>query len=225
MKPHSIQKPTNKIKVWDLPTRVFHWALAIGFVVSFASAKMGEMDLHSTSAVYILGLLIFRLIWGFAGSVTARFAHFIPSIFKLKAYLRQKEPFEDHVGHSPLGALAVVVLLLLMLFQLLTGLVADDDIYTAGPLREMVSDSLSDWATSSHSLLSDILLGFVILHIAAVFFYWLVKKQNLIKPMITGTTFTSQKIVGNHYGEYKKVVAVIAITLSIILAYSIFNGF
>jgi len=217
--------PPHKINVWDLPTRVFHWALAMGFVVSFASAKMGEMDLHSTSAIYILGLIIFRLIWGFTGSLTARFAHFIPSIFKLKDYLRHKKSFEHNIGHSPLGALAVVALLLLIIFQLLTGLVADDDIYTVGPLREMVSDSLSDWATSSHSLMSDVLLGFVILHIAAVFFYWLVKKQNLIKPMITGYQVLKVKTQAQQSLEYKKALAVVAIIISGVCAYGIFNAF
>lgn len=181
------------------------------------------MDLHITSATCILGLLVFRLLWGFLGSRTARFIQFVPSPRRLINYLTNKGTPEDEVGHSPLGALSVIALLLLMLCQLLTGLVADDEIYTTGPLRDKVNSDFSSWATSTHAFMADFLLGFIILHIAAVFFYWIFKKKNIIQPMITGYKTMALKVNEQPYGKYKKVVAVIVIAVSVLCAYGVFN--
>lgn len=213
----------NKIKVWDLPTRLFHWALAIGFIVSFVSIKIDDMDLHIASATCILGLLVFRLLWGFFGSRTSRFTQFVPSPRRLLNYLKNKGTDEDNIGHSPLGALSVIALLVFMLLQLLTGLVADDEIYTTGPLRDWVSSDFSSWATSKHVLLADILQGLIVLHIVAILFYWAVKRSNLIKPMITGYKTLAANSTHNTYGTYNKAVAIITIIIAAACAYGVFN--
>jgi len=212
----------QKVKVWDLPLRIFHWALAVAFAVSFISIEIDNMEVHIISANVILGLLIFRLLWGFLGSHTARFTTFIPSPRQLINYLRNKDT-DESVGHSPLGALSVLALLLLMLFQLLTGLVADDEIYITGPLRDWVSSSFSSWATSKHVWLADILLGMIGLHIAAILFYWVVKKNNLIKPMITGYKTLNQKLAQQTYAQMNIIIAVIVIIVAAICAYGVFN--
>lgn len=212
-----------KVKVWDLPIRLFHWALAIGFVVSFVSIKIDDMDLHITSAMCILGLLVFRFLWGFCGSRTAKFSQFIPSPRHLLNYLTKKGTPEDEIGHSPLGALSVIALLFFMLFQLLTGLVADDEIYTTGPLRDMVSSDFSSWATSTHAFMADFLLALIALHVAAILFYWIFKKNNLIKAMITGNKNVVLMANTHPYGQYKKTIAAIVIIVSGLMAYGIFN--
>lgn len=207
--------------MWDLPLRVFHWAVAIGFTVSFISVKTNNMEVHIISAMCVLGLLIFRVLWGLVGSFNARFLTFFPGPIKLTRYLRGK--YGEPAGHSPLGALSVFALLVLLILQLMTGLVADDDIYITGPLRDMVDSKFASWATGRHVFLSDILLGFVILHIVAILFYWIVKKNNLVKPMITGYKMLASGGTDVKYAAYNKLVAVAVIVISALAAYGIFN--
>lgn len=175
----------RQVTVWDLPLRLFHWALALSIVLAVLSGKVGGnwMDLHARIGLAITGLLMFRLTWGFVGSTYARFAQFAPTPGRLKAYLRGEW---QHLGHNPLGACSVFALLGLIALQLTTGLLANDDIAFRGPLYELVGKDLSDQLTGWHKQSSNLLLALVALHVAAIVFYLHVRKRNLIRPMITG---------------------------------------
>ncbi|MDQ5907009.1 MAG: hypothetical protein QG619_2682 [Pseudomonadota bacterium] len=176
---------TQRIRVWDLPTRLFHWGLAILVAASIISGKIGGnlIDWHGKFGLAILGLLTFRIIWGLVGSTYARFASFFPTPGRIRAYLRGewKEP-----GHNPLGALSVFALLGLLALQVATGLPGNDDIAFRGPLFDLVGKALSDRMTGIHKLSINLLFALIALHVAAIMFYARVRKDNLVKPMITG---------------------------------------
>lgn len=175
----------QRIRVWDLPTRLFHWSLVFLVVASIVSGMIGGnlIDWHGRFGLAILGLITFRIIWGIVGSTYARFASFFPTPGRIKAYLRGewKEP-----GHNPLGALSVLALLGLLALQIATGLPGNDDIAFRGPLFELVGKALSDRLTGIHKLSINLLFILIGLHVAAIMFYAHVKKDNLVKPMITG---------------------------------------
>lgn len=175
----------KKIRLWDLPTRLFHWLLVLAVAASLISGQLGGnlIDWHGRIGLFMVGLLAFRLVWGVLGSTYARFLQFFPTPAKITAYLRGEWRGE---GHNPLGAIAVFVLLGLLTAQVATGLFANDDITFVGPLFDLVSKALSNRMTSLHQLLSNFLIGLVVLHIAAITFYGHFKQQKLLKPMITG---------------------------------------
>lgn len=176
---------TKPVRVWDLPIRLFHWLL----VALIASAVITEdiggsaIDWHGRIGVAILGLFAFRLAWGFIGSRHARFASFFPSVAGIKAYLRGEW---RGAGHNPLGALSVFALLLLIGVQATTGLFANDDIAFEGPLARLVSKELSDQMTGIHKLSINFLMALIVLHLCAILFYALIRKEKLVRPMVDG---------------------------------------
>jgi len=176
----------HSIRVWDLPTRLFHWLLAALMVAAFVTGQLGGdlMAWHGRLGLAIIGLLVFRLVWGFVGSTHARFANFFPRPATVVAYLRGQW---RGLGHNPLGALSVFGLLVVVAIQALTGLFANDDIAFQGPLAVLVAGDTSLWLTSIHRIMVNLLLLLVGLHVAAVLFYTWVKRDNLVLPMITGT--------------------------------------
>lgn len=186
--------PDNKsqmIRVWDLPVRIFHWALAVLLVVSYFSARAGGdwMQLHFWSGYTILTLLLFRIAWGFVGSTTARFSSFVKgptAALRHFGELLRGRPHE--VGHNPLGALMVVTLLIAILLQAVAGLFsADTDMGTVnGPLALKVADKWVDRATAFHGFWINVLMVLVAVHILAVLLYLGWRRQNLIGPMFTG---------------------------------------
>jgi cytochrome b len=177
--------PATRIHLWDLPLRIFHWSLVIAVTTAIVTAKIGGdwMELHGKAGLAIIGLLAFRLTWGVVGSTHARFLNFAPTPARIRDYLKGKW---QGVGHNPLGALSVFALLGLLAAQALTGLFSNDDIAFNGPLFALVDKDLSDHLTGWHHQLSNLLLILIGLHVVAVFFYLLVKKNNLVKPMVTG---------------------------------------
>jgi cytochrome b len=179
------------IPVWDLPTRLFHWLLLVMVAVSFSTGSIGgnAMQYHEWSGFAILVLLVFRVCWGFAGSRASRFSDFVkgPAAVWRYATALVRGKSERYLGHNPLGGWSVLALLLVLLIQAVTGLFANDDIITEGPLYLWVSKPLSDWLTGVHRLNRYLIMALAAIHIAAVLFYLLVKRENLIKPMITGT--------------------------------------
>ncbi|MDE2597431.1 MAG: cytochrome b/b6 domain-containing protein [Sphingomonadales bacterium] len=175
----------NTVAVWDLPTRLFHWLLAGLFAFSWFSAENGLMDWHRISGETLVGLLAFRLVWGFVGGSTARFASFVASPGKALAYLRGGGTAA--AGHNPLGAWSVIALLLLIAVQVGTGLFSvDTDGLESGPLSYLVSFEAGRKAAGVHHLAFNLTLLLVILHVAAILFYRVVKRRNLVTPMITG---------------------------------------
>lgn len=175
----------QRIRIWDLPTRLFHWTLAISVIAAIVTGKAGGnlIDWHGRIGILIVGLIAFRLVWGLVGSTYARFVQFIPTPAKIRAHLRGELRTE---GHNPLGALSVLALLAVLAVQSLSGLVSNDDISFYGPLYDIAGRELSNKLTGIHHQLSNVLIALVVLHVAAVLFYVFRKKQNLVKPMITG---------------------------------------
>ena len=176
--------PGTKLPVWDLPVRLFHWLLAALIAFSWWSVKYHHTDWHIWSGLAILTLLIFRVAWGFAGSSTARFSSFIRGPASVAAHLRGRW---NGIGHTPLGALSVVALLLAVAVQVGLGLIAEDEdgIYM-GPLSRLVSSDTSDKARDLHETWFNVVLGLIALHVAAIVYYRLFRGQKLTTPMITG---------------------------------------
>jgi cytochrome b len=182
-----------KIRIWDLPVRTFHWLLVITILGSFITVKIGgnAMTWHGRFGYLVIALILFRLIWGFIGSHHARFVNFIKSPRSVIEYLKTPLPTP---GHSPLGALAVVVLITLFTAQALAGLFASDDIAFDGPLAKYVPSYWVELLTSLHRLNEPVLLGLILIHVTAIFYYKIFKKQDLIQPMWTGDKNWTEKI-------------------------------
>ena len=178
----------HKVRVWDFPTRVFHWALVLCIVGLFITANVGgnAMVWHFRIGLLVLALLLFRLVWGLVGGRWSRFAAFIFSPRNIINYLRGNGKPEHSVGHTPTGAGSVFALLAILLAQVGSGLASDDEIAFAGPLTRFVSSATVNLATNYHKNIGKwIILALVVLHITAIVFY-LWRKQNLIKPMLHG---------------------------------------
>lgn len=174
------------IRVWDLPTRLFHWLLFVLIVAAIVAAKVGgnAMEWHGRFGHLIFGLIVFRVVWGVIGSTTARFAHFVRGPGAIKAYVQGRW---RGIGHNPLGALSVLALLGLTGFQATTGLFANDDIAFSGPLSALVSSDTSNLLSGWHRQAEWFIYGLVGLHVAAVLYYTHVRKDNLVKPMVVGS--------------------------------------
>jgi cytochrome b len=203
---------SKKIRLWDLPTRLFHWLLVLGVAASIVSGQLGGnlIDWHGRIGVFIVGLIVFRVTWGLLGSTYARFVQFFPTPAKLKSYLRGEW---RGVGHNPLGAFSVFGLLGLLAFQVFSGLFSNDDITFVGPLFDLVSKDLSNQLTGLHKLSSNLLFILIGLHLAAIAFYGHVKKDNLIKPMITGWKETDQ-------GESAKGGGIVVLIVALAIAFA-----
>ena len=184
------EKVSQPISVWDWPLRLFHWLLALAVAGLVMTGQQGgeAMVLHARLGYAVLGLLGFRLVWGFVGSKTARFRHFLDSPAKALAYVRlSRDEKARWLGHSPLGAYAVLLMLSLLLAQVLTGLIADDEIAFTGPLAASVPGAWSAWATWYHkSIGKPALLLMIALHLSAIAYYAIVLRIPLLGAMIFG---------------------------------------
>jgi cytochrome b len=183
--------PEEKRLVWDLPLRLFHWLFAVSLLGSYVTAQFAFeggpyqwATAHFWFGYGIIGLLIFRLIWGFIGPRHARFTSFVATPVSVWRYLRGSGPAT--VGHNPAGGIMVLVMLALVALQATTGLFSTDDVLWSGPYKAAVSSSLSSQFTSVHGLTIKLIYIAVALHVGAIAFYKFVKKQELVIPMLTG---------------------------------------
>lgn len=183
-----------KVRVWDLPTRFFHWLLVMCVVGLVATGQLGgaAMRWHFQFGYLMLSLLLFRLVWGCMGGHWSRFSSFLYSPATLWRFIRWQRTPEQSVGHNPLGALSVFAMLGVLLVQVASGLMSDDEISNAGPLSQFVSSYLVNSATNYHKNFGKFLMiGLVLLHVATIFFYFFKRKENLIQPMLTGDKLLS----------------------------------
>lgn len=201
------------VRIWDLPTRLFHWLFALCVTGSLATAWVGGlwMDWHLRLGYVALGLLAFRLAWGFIGPRHARFASFVRGPRTLMAYLRGDDVAS---GHSPLGALSVVAMLAVFGAQVATGLFADDGIFTSGPLAARVDTATSDWLTGWHQRLEPVLYALIALHLAAIAWYAGVRRRGLVRAMITGDKPTAQVPAGTEPAADSRAVLLRALLLA-----------
>jgi cytochrome b len=210
---HPSPSPT-RIRLWDLPIRIFHWSLVVAVLTAVVSGEIGGswMSVHGKAGLAIIGLVAFRLAWGVIGSTHARFLSFAPSPAKIHDYLNGKW---RGVGHNPLGAISVFALLGLLALQAGTGVFANDDIDFSGPLFALVDKALSNRLTGYHQWLSYFLLGLMALHIVAIAFYARFKKDNLVKPMVTGWKEV-QSGKSTAKGGWPALIAAILIALAVV---------
>jgi cytochrome b len=180
---------SHLVRVWDLPTRLFHWALVVCIVGLVTTAQIGgnAMEWHFRFGYSVLTLLLFRLLWGFVGGHWSRFSTFLYSPASLLRYLRGGEVDGQPLGHSPLGALSVFAILGLLLLQVGTGLFSDDEIAAVGPLSKLASGAVVSQLTHYHKDIGKVIvLILVLLHIGAIAFYRIKRKKDLIRPMLIG---------------------------------------
>ena len=180
----------DKRLVWDLPTRLFHWLLAASILASYLTAEAGSptMQWHMYLGYWTLGLVIFRILWGFFGPRHARFGNFLAGprrVFGYAAGMFRRDSTPS-VGHNPLGALSIVLMLAMVLTQAVSGLFITDDIVWSGPWNPAVSGKTADFLASIHHRNFDILLWVIGLHVLMILYYGVYKRQNLLGPMITG---------------------------------------
>jgi cytochrome b len=213
----SEQLDMQTVRVWDLPTRLFHWALVLCFVGSFVTVKIGgsAMTWHLRFGYAVFALLAFRLLWGFVGGRWSRFASFVYSPATLLRYLRRQSRSEEHleVGHTPLGSASVFAMLLFLSAQVASGLFADDEIATTGPMNRFVSTSTGLLLTGYHKSIGQwVLIGLVLLHVAAILTYWLRLRRDLIGPMISGDKVLSPDVPGSDDDRATRALAVVLLT-------------
>jgi len=212
---------TRDVQVWDLPVRLFHWSLVVLVAFSFTTGKLGGnwLEWHLRSGYCILALVLFRIAWGMAGSKTARFSDFVHGPQRVLGYARSllagKTPF--HAGHNPLGGLMIVLMLALLLVQATSGLFVDDEIATRGPLADTVSDTLVSLFTRIHRININVIVACVALHVGAALFYLTVKKDNLIKPMITGTKAVPDEHPAPSLSGHGPAVIIIAVAAAFVV--------
>jgi cytochrome b len=186
--------PVRRVRVWDVPVRLFHWSLVGLMVTLFVTAEVMDdgIGLHALAGYAVLTLVLFRTLWGFFGNTRARFVDFVRNPLDVLRYtadlVRGREGY--HVGHNPLGGWMVVALLIVVAAQAAIGLFANDDILFEGPLAELVSKDTSNWLTALHEDVFHVLLVMVGLHVAAVVFHKLFRGENLVIAMFTGSKDT-----------------------------------
>lgn len=206
----------SQVRVWDLPTRLFHWALVILVASLAVSGTIGgaAMQWHARFGYAVLALLLFRIVWGFVGGRWSRFGSFLYAPRSVVAYLRGR-PHPDHlVGHNPLGALSVFAMLLFLLLQVATGLVGDDEIAFTGPLNRFVASSQGLAATWYHKRIGQwVLAALVVLHVAAVAYYWLRRRENLVGPMLSGDKLLAAPVPGSRDDLATRVAAAAVLSL------------
>jgi cytochrome b len=182
---------SRAVLVWDVPTRLFHWLLVVLIATSWTTGTIGGDDVlkyHFWSGYAILTLVLFRIVWGVVGGTHARFVNFVRGVRSALHHLRElmrPGPTSD-VGHNAIGGWMIIAMLLALLLQTGTGLFADDDIVTVGPLGDLVSSATRARLTTIHAVNAYVILGLAGIHVAAVSAYWIVKRQNLVGAMISG---------------------------------------
>lgn len=224
----ALPSSTKNIKVWDWSIRVFHWSLPVLIFLLWFSQDQGEMQRHFLFGQTLLGLLVYRIIWGFIGTPYARFKHFLygPKAFiaYLKNFFSSNKP--RYLSHNPMGGFMVLVLMCGVIFQLVTGLFTTDDIFTFGPLYETVSRSTSAWMSRWHYLFFDWLLVLIGLHLAAILLYK-IRGEGLVKAMFSGKKEATEQdqdlLAAEAMKRYPWLRFVIAVAIALAVVYVVFH--
>ena len=207
-----MSKASRTVLVWDAPTRLFHWLVAALVAAAYATWRLNWMDWHGRIGDAVLALLLFRLLWGFFGSETARFSRFLASPRTVMQHMRdllRREP-DRQVGHNPAGGWVVALLLALLLAETLTGLYVANDIADEGPLTDIVPARVADAISAAHGILWDVLLAAIVLHVLAIAAYAAAKGQNLLLPMITGTKTLPAGVAAPRMKSYARAALLLA---------------
>jgi cytochrome b len=213
-------------RVWDLPTRLFHWALALCVTCLLITGFRGgdAMPWHFRFGYCVLTLLLFRIVWGFVGGTWSRFSSFIYAPKHVINYLKgQREPLHE-VGHNPLGGLSVFAMLAFLLAQVATGLFSDDEIASAGPLTRFIANASVQQVTNYHVNIGKfILIVLVVTHVIAIVFYLLKKRENLIKPMLDGDKILPMEVLATRDTARSRFMALLILVVSAAAVYGLVN--
>ena len=215
-------QPQHTVRIWDLPLRLFHWALAASVIGLVVTAKVGgnAMEWHFRLGYVVLALLVFRIVWGVVGSRWSRFTSFLYSPARVVRYLKGAAHPEDGIGHNPLGALSVFGLLAVLVAQVATGLLSDDEIAFAGPLTRFVSNAVVGQATGYHKEIGQYLvIGLVVLHLLAIVFYVSVRRQRIVAPMVHGDKQLAAPAAPSRDDWVIRAVALVVLAASAALAW------
>ncbi|HUD27671.1 MAG TPA: cytochrome b/b6 domain-containing protein [Novosphingobium sp.] len=214
-------------RIWDPTIRLFHWLLVALIAFSWWSGEQHDMERHRLSGYAILALLVFRVFWGFAGPRTARFSSFVRGPGAVLAYVKGLGSRKGHAadGHNPLGGWSVIAMLAAVALMVGAGLFASDvDGLESGPLATYVSFEQSETATDVHSAVFNVILALVALHVVAVLFYLVWKRQNLVRAMITGRRAAE---AGESPADlrWSPVLALVGVALAGAVAWAVSKGF
>jgi len=207
--------------VWDLPVRIFHWCFVCTLVGLWYTSDQdnGLIEIHMKLGYVALSLVLFRVLWGIWGTRYAQFKNFIPSLQEVKVYIHdfRAGKVKTYIGHNPLGSLMVILILFMVLLQATTGLFINDDIFSAGPYNGVLSGQFEKLLKLLHVNGFNVILALSGLHIFAIFYYLIIKKQNLIKPMLNGKKININKDEG--ISSSKLLIAIIIATVVVIFVY------
>jgi cytochrome b len=209
---------SNLVRVWDLPTRFFHWALVLCVISLFVTAKIGgaAMAWHFRFGYCVLVLLLFRLCWGFVGGHWSRFSTFLHSPSGVIRYLRGQGTPDLGIGHNPLGAGSVLAMLFFLLLQVASGLISDDEIAASGPFTSLVPGAWVSRATFYHADVGQfVLITLLGLHIGAILFYLWRKRLNLVRPMILGDKAIDVPAESSRDDMFSRALAVLVLILCV----------
>lgn len=204
----------EKRLIWDIPTRLFHWLLVACILAQYLTAEVFDaIDWHFKIGYFTLGLILFRLCWGFIGTTYAKFSQFLAGPSKVVAYAKTltNKHSEEHAGHNPLGGWMVIALLLLVAAQGISGLFIGDDIFSNGPYYDAVSDATRDVMNAIHHTAFNVLLAAIVLHVGAVVFYARYKKQLLVPAMLHGKKTTKAQGISSSRLLVAAILALIVI--------------
>jgi len=207
----------QKYLIWDLPLRIFHWALVITIAGAWYTSDQdnGLIEHHLTFGYVALGLIIFRVLWGFFGTRHSQFKHFIPTPVKLLAYVKNNNSSKEPAGHNPLGSLMVVFMLTIILLQSVSGLFMNDDIFTAGPYYDTINEDIEAILVFIHRNSFDVIIGAIVLHVLAIACYKKFKGKSLVLPMITGKK-SSTDVSEQDAIKHSKVIVGIIVAIAVI---------
>lgn len=212
---------SEKHLIWDLPLRIFHWSFAITILACWYTAEQKEdyIDIHLQLGFVALGLIVFRVLWGIIGPKHARFSQFIPSASTLISYLKKSPESKATPGHNPLGALMVILMITLITTQAISGLFINDDVFSSGPYYGSLSNDLEKIMSFLHHNTFDFMIAAIFMHLAAVGYYWKIKKQNLILPMFTGKKASVQVSKDDAIPHSKLILAAIVALCCVAFVY------
>ena len=203
---------THAVKIWDWPVRLTHWSFALLLPAMWVTADNSQWGTHMRLGHVLIALIIFRIMWGFVGTETARFTSFVKGPGAVLGYLRGEFPHKEHKGHTPLGALAVLALLGFALAQASMGLFAGDPYDGAtGPLNPLVGVATADLLTDTHKWFFWIVFGMIGLHITAIGLFGALQAQNLIGPMVAGKGEKAMNVEDNSPTPWGRALACLAL--------------
>lgn len=209
--------------IWDLPLRVFHWGLVVALSgLWYTSEQEGEMtELHMQFGYCAIGLVCFRILWGFLGTKHALFTQFVPRPSQFKGYISNKEQTgnKQYAGHNPLGSLMVLLMLFLVLLQATTGLFITDDIFSSGPYYGVLSKGVEDVMATIHHYGFDLITIAIAMHVGAIIYYRVKKGKRLVKPMITGKKTAQDVDKADSIPHSKLLVALLVVAVVVCFVY------